>query len=264
MQVASWNVNSLRVRLPQVLAWLGERQPDVLALQETKIVDEDFPVAAFHAAGYQVVFSGQKTYNGVAIVSKVPAAELISSMPGWDDEQRRFVAASFDGLRVVDVYVPNGESVGSEKYHYKLRWLKALTTFLRGELERYPRLLLLGDFNIAPDDRDVHDPLAWQGGILCSAAERAALAELLALGLQDTFRLFPQPEGVFSWWDYRMAGFRRNLGLRIDLILASAELARRCCLSGVDKAPRALDRPSDHAPVMAQFDCRPRCGDVAG
>lgn len=253
MKIASWNVNSLRVRLPQVLDWLVTQQPDVLAVQETKLVDEAFPLAAISEAGYTSAFHGQKTYNGVAFLSKRPPADVVKGMPGWDDDQRRFIAASYEGLRVVNLYVPNGESVGSDKYRYKLAWLAHLAKVLAAESQHHSRLVVLGDFNIAPDDRDVHDPAVWAGSVLCSEPERSALRQLAALGLQDTFRLFDQPEKIFSWWDYRMAGFRRNLGLRIDLILASTELAAVCRSCGVDKAPRGLERPSDHAPVVAEF-----------
>lgn len=254
MKVASWNVNSLRVRLPQVLDWLRTQQPDVLALQETKLVDEDFPQAEFAQIGYTAVYCGQKTYNGVALLSKGSPADVVKGMPGWPDNQQRYVAATVCGVRIVNLYVPNGESVGSDKYQYKLAWLAHLAGVLQAELKRYPRLLVLGDFNIAPEDRDVHDPVAWKGSVLCSEPERAALRQVMAVGLQDTFRLFEQPEKVFSWWDYRMAGFRRNLGLRIDLILASAQMCRLCRASSVDKVPRALERPSDHAPVISEFE----------
>jgi len=254
VKVASWNVNSLRVRLPQVLDWLRTQQPDVLALQETKLVDEDFPQAEFAQIGYTAVYCGQKTYNGVALLSKGSPADVVKGMPGWPDNQQRYVAATVCGVRIVNLYVPNGESVGSDKYQYKLAWLAHLAGVLQAELKRYPRLLVLGDFNIAPEDRDVHDPVAWKGSVLCSEPERAALRQVMAVGLQDTFRLFEQPEKVFSWWDYRMAGFRRNLGLRIDLILASAQMCRLCRASSVDKVPRALERPSDHAPVISEFE----------
>ncbi|HHH35698.1 MAG TPA: exodeoxyribonuclease III [Gammaproteobacteria bacterium] len=255
LKIATWNVNSLRVRLPQVLDWTHETDPDILALQETKLQDADFPRADCEAAGFQAVYAGQKTYNGVAILSRLPAQEVQTDLPGMDDDpQRRLLAATYGGVRVVNVYVPNGESVGSEKYAYKLRWLERLTAFLEGQLARYPRLVLLGDFNIAPEPRDVHDPELWEGRVLFSEAERQAFRELLAIGLCDTFRLFEQEEKSFSWWDYRMAAFRRNLGLRIDHILASPELCQRCRASTIDRAPRGWERPSDHAPVISQFD----------
>ncbi|HRD50724.1 MAG: exodeoxyribonuclease III [Candidatus Competibacter sp.] len=254
MKIATWNVNSLKVRLPQVLDWLRERQPDLLALQETKLTDPDFPTLDIANIGYQAVFSGQKTYNGVAILSRLPAGELVTDLPGMDDPQRRVLGATVGGVRVINLYVPNGQAVGSDKYAYKLAWLEALTGWLRDERARHSQLIVLGDFNIVPEDRDVHDPVAWAGQVLCSAAERAAFQRLLALGLKDTFRLFPQEEGSFSWWDYRAAAFRRNLGLRIDHILASSALAAICTACQVDKAPRHLERPSDHAPVIAEFN----------
>lgn len=253
MKIATWNVNSLNVRLPQVLAWLATEQPDVLALQETKLVDEKFPHADIEAAGYRAVYAGQKTYNGVALLSRQPAQDVLSTIPGFDDVQRRVLAATFDGVRVIDVYVPNGESVESDKYRYKLGWLEALTAWLGQELAAHPQLVVLGDFNIAPEAQDVHDPKRWEGQVLCSEPERAAFRGVLELGLHDTFRLFEQPEKSFSWWDYRMQAFRRNHGLRIDHILASAALKQNCLACRIDKGPRANERPSDHAPVVAQF-----------
>ncbi len=254
MKIASWNVNSLRVRLPQVLEWLARAEPDVLGLQETKLVDDAFPVADLEAAGYQVVFSGQPTYNGVALLARGTApADVVTELEGFPDQQRRVLAATIGDLRVINLYVPNGQAVGSDKYEYKLRWLTALRDHLEAELRQHARLAVIGDFNIAPEDRDVHDPEAWAGKVLCSRPERDALAGILDLGLEDTFRLFDQPEAVFSWWDYRAAGFRRNRGLRIDLVLASRELAKGCTASGVDREPRTWERPSDHAPVEAVF-----------
>lgn len=254
MKIASWNVNSLNVRLPQVLDWLAAEQPDVVALQETKLVDEKFPVAGIEAAGYRALYSGQKTYNGVAILSREPASDAVTAIPGLDDPQRRVLAATIGPLRVVDLYVPNGESVESDKYRYKLGWLAQLAKWLKAELATHPQLIVLGDFNIAPEPRDVHDPKLWEGSVLFSEPERAAFRDLLDLGLCDTFRLFEQPERSFSWWDYRMQGFRRNLGLRIDHILASTALCPACTAARIDKAPRALERPSDHAPVVAEFN----------
>jgi exodeoxyribonuclease III len=251
--VASWNVNSLRVRLPQLVDWLGANPVDVLGLQETKLVDADFPQADIEALGYQVVRSGQKTYNGVALLARRPLTDLRTDFDDFEDPQRRLLAATCDGVRYVNVYVPNGQAVGSDKYEYKLRWLKSLQRLLQGELAAHPRLVVMGDFNIAPEDRDVHDPVAWQGQVLCSDAERAALGALLALGLSDTFRAFEQPPGIYSWWDYRQGGFRRNNGLRIDLILASNALAASCIASRVDLEPRRAERPSDHAPVVTHF-----------
>ena len=254
MKIASWNVNSLKVRLPHVLDWLAQTGTDVLALQETKLTDEKFPVADIEAAGYHVVHAGQKTYNGVAILSRHPGEDVVYDIPGLDDPDRRILAGTFNGVRIFDLYVVNGQQVGSEKYAYKLDWLSKVTDFVSAELERHPRFVALGDFNIAPQDRDVHDPHGWHEKILCSTPEREALQRLLALGLSDTFRLFEQEEKSFSWWDYRAGGFRRNLGLRIDLILVSAALADVCRGSSIDKAPRALERPSDHTPVVAEFD----------
>lgn len=253
MKIATWNVNSLRVRLPHVLDWLAAEQPDVLALQETKTVDADFPQAELATAGYRVEFSGQKTYNGVAVLTRAEASERLTDIAGLDDPQRRILAVTVDGIRVVDLYVPNGSEVGSEKYQYKLDWLSKVHDWLSAERARHARLVVLGDFNIAPDDRDVHDPDAWREKILCSTPEREAFRSLLALGLTDSFRRFEQPEKSFSWWDYRLNGFSRNLGLRIDHILVSAELAERCRSCRIDVAPRKLERPSDHAPVVAEF-----------
>jgi exodeoxyribonuclease-3 len=257
MKLATWNVNSLKVRLPHVLDWLAAQRPDVLCLQETKLEDAAFPFADFAAAGYQAAHHGQKTYNGVAILSRSPATEVQRGLPGLDDPQARFIAATVEGLRVVCAYMPNGQEVGSDKYAYKLAWLAALRGWLEGELAARPRLALLGDYNIAPADADVHDPAAWREKILCSTPEREAFQAFLALGLADAFRLFAQPEKVFSWWDYRMLGFRRNAGLRIDHILLSATLAPACRACTVDKAPRRLERPSDHAPVFAELEIPP-------
>lgn len=254
MKIASWNVNSLRVRLPHVVDWLAEEQPDVLALQETKTRDEDFPVDAFTGLGYQVSFSGQPTYNGVALASRRPIENVVTGIHALDDPQRRVLGATIDGVRIYDLYVPNGQSVDSEKYEYKLRWLAALKQQIAVELDTHPHCILLGDFNIAPEDADVHDPAAWEGKVLCSRPEREALKALLALGFRDVFRDFEQDDKSFSWWDYRAAAFRRNMGLRIDLILASSSLAERCRSSRIDVEPRRLERPSDHTPVLAEFD----------
>ena len=254
MKIATWNVNSLKVRLPQVLDWMHEHRPDVVALQETKTTDDKFPAAAIAETGYTVVYAGQKTYNGVAIVSRETAGDVLTDIEGLADPDRRILAATVDGVRVINLYVVNGREVGSEKYAYKLHWLEAVTEFVRAELGRFERVVVLGDFNIAPEDRDVHDPEAWHEKILCSTPERDALRRLLDLGLRDTFRLFEQEEKSFSWWDYRAAGFRRNLGLRIDLILASGEMARHCSACSIDVAPRRLPRPSDHTPVVATFE----------
>jgi exodeoxyribonuclease-3 len=253
LKVATWNVNSLRVRLPHVLKWLEREQPDLLALQETKLKDEDFPADAFGAYGYTATFAGQSAYNGVAILSRAPPTASCYDIGGYVDEQRRVLGASFGALRFWSLYVPNGQFVGSDKYRYKLEWLAALRALLADELARHPLLLLVGDFNIAPDDRDVHNPAAWDGKIMCSAEERAALQGLYELGLDDAFRLFPQPEKVFSWWDYRAGAFRRNQGLRIDLVLASKPLSQTCSGCRIDKEPRGWERPSDHVPVVAEF-----------
>ena len=253
MKIATWNVNSLRVRLPHLLQWLAANQPDIVALQETKVVDEQFPQAELSAAGYHAVFAGQKTYNGVAILSKSPATKVISDIPTLDDPQRRILAATIQGIRVVNLYVVNGSEVGSEKYAYKLDWLTKVTAWLQIQAATYPQLVVLGDFNIAPADADVHNPKTWQGKILCSEPERDALSRIQALGVADCFRLFEQTDKSFSWWDYRGGGFRRNQGLRIDLILASAALAERCERCVIDKEPRTWEQPSDHTPVIAEF-----------
>lgn len=251
MRLATWNVNSLKVRLPHVMQWLNENPVDVLCLQETKMTDDKFPVAELEAIGYQLAFTGQKTYNGVAILSRHPMGEVTKNNPLFPDEQQRIIAATVNDMRVICAYVPNGQSVGSDKYQYKLQWLAALRDWLRQELQDHPQLAILGDYNIAPDDRDVHDPVAWQGSVLVSDAERAAFRELCELNLTDAFRLFEQPEKVYSWWDYRQMAFRRNMGLRIDHILLSAPLAARCTECVIDKVPRKWEQPSDHTPVVA-------------
>jgi exodeoxyribonuclease-3 len=253
MKLATWNVNSIKVRLPQLLDWLGAAQPDIVCLQELKTEATKFPRAELEAAGYACAVNGQKTYNGVAILARAPLTDVTLDLPGFEDAQKRVTAASVQGVRVVCVYCPNGQAIGSEKYAYKLRWFAALREYLQAELAKHPRLAVAGDFNVAPQDRDVHDPKAWEGQVHVSTAEREAWCALLALGLQDSFRLFEQPEKVFTWWDYRMLGFRRNAGLRIDHILLSQALAANCTASGVDKAPRKLERPSDHAPALAEL-----------
>ena len=253
MKIATWNVNSLRVRLPHVLQWLDAAQPDILALQETKTVDEQFPLAALQDAGYQAVFAGQKTYNGVAILSKTVATDVVTDIPDLSDPQRRILAATIAGVRIINLYVVNGAEVGSDKYAYKLDWLAKVTAWLQTEMARYAQVVVLGDFNIAPEDRDVHNPNAWQGQVLCSEPERTALQAMQALGLQDTFRLFEQADKSFSWWDYRGGGFRRNHGLRIDLILVSDQLAAQCQSCVIDREPRTCEKPSDHTPVLAEF-----------
>ncbi len=253
MRIATWNVNSLKVRLQHVTDWLATHQPDVLCLQETKTEDAKFPLEAITQTGYQAVFSGQKTYNGVALLSRAAPAEITAGIPGFDDPQKRVLAATYGDTRVICIYIPNGESVESDKYQYKLRWLNALTEWLRGELQKYPRLALLGDYNIAPEDRDVWDPKEWAGKVLFSDKEHAAFNGLLALGLSDSFRLFEQAERSYTWWDYRMNAFRRKLGVRIDHILLSRALAPACSACAVDIEPRKLERPSDHAPVFADL-----------
>lgn len=253
MKIATWNVNSLKVRLSHLLDWLASASPDIVCLQETKLTDDAFPIAELTAAGYKAAYSGQKTYNGVAILSRAEATEVIAGIPGFADEQKRVLSVTVAATRVICLYVPNGQSVDSEKYRYKLAWLEALQDWLKSELTRHPRLVVLGDFNIAPEDRDVHDPAAWTGQVLCSEPERAHFRGLLGLGLKDAFRLFDQEEQAYSWWDYRQGGFRRNLGLRIDHILLSPELADRCRNCHIERAPRTWERPSDHAPVVAEI-----------
>ncbi len=254
MELASWNVNSLKVRLPQLLEWLIVHQPDIVCLQETKLEDAKFPRLEIEAAGYSVAFAGQKTYNGVALLARQPLVDIAIGNPYFPDPQQRLIAATIGGIRVICAYVPNGQEVGSEKYAYKLAWLAALARWLREEVAEYPHLAIAGDFNIAPDDRDVHNPVAWAGKILCSEAERTAFRALLDCGLKDSFRLFDQTEKSFSWWDYRMLGFQKNLGLRIDHLLLSAPLAQRCTASLIDREMRKHERPSDHAPVIAVLE----------
>lgn len=253
MKLATWNVNSIRVRLPQLLEWLAVAQPDVVCLQELKTEAPGFPREALEAVGYASAVNGQKTYNGAAILARTPLSDIVADIPGFADEQRRVLAATVRDMRVICVYCPNGQAVGSDKYEYKLRWFAALKDYLAAELTRHPRLVVAGDFNVAPEDRDVHDPKAWEGQVHVSEPERAAWRALVALGLQDSFRLFEQAEKAYSWWDYRMMGFRRNAGLRIDHILLSAPLAQACTGASIDKAPRKLERPSDHAPVLAEL-----------
>jgi exodeoxyribonuclease-3 len=259
MRIASWNVNSLNVRMPHLEEWLKLRQPDVVALQETKLEDARFPDTALAGLGYRSVFAGQKTYNGVALLTRTPVHEVCVGIRGFEDEQKRVLAATLgegpDALRIVDLYVVNGQDVGTEKYQYKLRWLAACRDWLQAERERHPNLVVLGDFNIAPDARDVHDPAVWNDDhILTSSAERAALRALLDLGLHDSWRLHSAEAGQFSWWDYRAAAFRRNLGLRIDLVLVSEALRARCKAAVIDREPRTWERPSDHAPVWIELE----------
>lgn len=254
LKLATWNVNSLKIRLEQVLAWLESSQMDVLAVQETKLTDENFPVFALTKKGYHVVYSGQKTYNGVAVISRYPLSEIITDIPNLADPQRRILAVTVAGIRFINLYVPNGSEVGSEKYQYKLNWLQKVTLFIQQQLSIYPKVAIVGDFNIAPEDRDVHDPVLWEGAVLVSPPEREAFSALLQLGLYDSFRNFEQAENLFSWWDYRAASFRRNRGLRIDHILLNQELNVLCRKSSIDMEPRRLDRPSDHAPVWVELD----------
>jgi exodeoxyribonuclease III len=254
MKIATWNVNSLRVRLPHLLDWLAANSPDAMCLQETKCEDATFPAGELAQAGYCSIHHGQRTYNGVAILARNAAGEVCRGIPEFADEQSRVIAAEVDGILIVSVYVPNGQSVGSDKYAYKLRWFEALAAWLEAELAKRPRIAVLGDFNVAPEDRDVHDPQAWAGQVLFSEPERSALRRLVDIGFVDSFRLFEQPEKSFSWWDYRMGAFRRNMGLRIDHVLLSPELARACRSCTIDAAPRRLERPSDHAPLMCEIE----------
>ena len=253
MKLATWNVNSLKVRLPQVLEWAGKHRPDVLCLQETKLQDEQFPAIEIRAAGYEPLANGQKTYNGVAILARTAPGDIATAIPGFTDEQKRVLGATVGSVRVICAYIPNGESIASEKYQYKLKWFEAFRGWLKDELSRHPHLAVLGDFNVAPEDRDVHDPRAWDGQVLFSAPERKAFQSLLAAGFKDAFRLFEQPDGSFTWWDYRMNAFPRRMGLRIDHILLSEPLAKACTRCAIDVEPRKNTRPSDHAPVIAEL-----------
>ena len=254
MKIASWNVNSLNVRLPHLQQWLQDFAPDVVGLQETKLEDHKFPEDALLDAGYRNVFMGQKTYNGVAILARHSISDVQLGIPGFDDVQARAIAATVKDVRIINLYVVNGQDIGTDKYAYKLRWLEAVHVWLADELQRHPRLVVLGDFNIAPDDRDVHDPLVWNNDhILTSTAERDALRGLLGLGLHDAFRLHHDDAGIFSWWDYRQAAFRRNLGLRIDLTLVSDVLKADALAAGIDRTPRTWERASDHTPAWVQL-----------
>jgi exodeoxyribonuclease-3 len=255
VKLVTWNINSLNVRLPRVLDWLAQNQPDVLCLQELKLEDHRYPRAELEAAGYQSHVFGQKTYNGVAILARegVRVGDVATGMKGFDDEQKRVIAATVDGVRIVCAYVPNGQSVDSDKYAYKLRWCAAAESYLRDAIGTFADVAFLGDMNIAPEPRDVHDPAAWEGQVLFSEPERAAFARWIGLGLTDTFRRFDQPPKTFSWWDYRMLAFPKNMGLRIDHILATPSLAARCVSCTIDRNERKGEKPSDHAPVVAQF-----------
>lgn len=253
MKLATWNVNSLRVRLPQVLDWLKTHPVDVLCLQETKTTDDRFPFMALAAAGYEAVTAGQKTYNGVAILSRHPLSDVVRNNPLHADEQQRIIAATLSDIRIICAYVPNGQAPGTEKYAYKLAWLSAFHDWVEQEKQTHSQLAILGDYNIAPENRDVHDPAAWEGNALVSPPERAAFFRLAALGLKDAYRLFTQPENGYSWWDYRQAAFRRDMGLRIDHILLSEPLSKKCTGCTIDRAPRSWPQPSDHAPVIAEL-----------
>ncbi|CAM5792281.1 exodeoxyribonuclease III [Castellaniella caeni] len=259
MKLATWNVNSLNVRLGHVIDWLQANPVDALCLQELKLPDEKFPHQALEDIGYHACWAGQKTYNGVAIISKAAPQDVQRNIPGYDDPQQRIIAATLADaqgmpVRVISAYCPNGQAVGSDKYAYKLHWFEALQQWLADEIQRHPDLAILGDYNVAPTDADVHDPDAWAGNILVSDAERQAFQGLIDLGLTDTFRLFDQAPKIFSWWDYRQMSFRRNVGVRIDHILATPDLAGRCTECVVDKTPRGWEKPSDHAPVVARFE----------
>jgi len=256
LKLATWNVNSLNVRLPRLVDWLGATRPDVVCLQETKIVDAKFPRMELAAAGYASYFVGQNTYNGVALLVRDglgPAADIALALPEFGDEQKRVIAATVAGIRIVDLYVPNGQTVDSDKYRYKLDWCRAATAFIAGELGRHPSLAVAGDFNIAPEDRDVHDPDLWRGQVLCTDAERQVFRDWLGLGMRDSFRMFPQPEKTFSWWDYRQLAFPKNHGLRIDHILLAPALATRCTACRIDRNARKGEKPSDHAPVIVDL-----------
>ena len=253
MKLATWNVNSLSVRLPQVLDWLAAQQPEVLVLQETKLTDDKFPQADIRAAGWHSVWFGQKTYNGVALLSRSEPLDVVRNLPGFDDPQARVIAATVDGLRVIGAYFPNGQAPGTDKFAYKMAWLDALRAFVAAELARHPRLVLMGDYNIAPEDRDVFDPVAWAGQIHCTPEERGHFSALCGLGLVDAFRLFEQPAKSWTWWDYRNLAFRKNQGLRIDHILVSEALRPQVAACLIDKLPRKNERPSDHAPVLLEL-----------
>jgi exodeoxyribonuclease-3 len=254
MKIATWNINSITVRLPQVLEWVKANRPDAICLQETKCVDEKFPAAAFQEIGYKAETFGQPTYNGVAILSLSPAEDVRRGLPDDDaSAQKRLIAATVNGVRIVNVYIPNGQEVGSEKYQFKLEWIARLRRFFDDHCDMKKPILLCGDFNVAPEDRDVHDPVLWTGKILCSDDERAALRQVSEWGLIDLFRQHHEESGLFSWWDYRAGAFPRNHGLRIDHLWATAPLARVCVDAWIDKMPRALEKPSDHVPVVAEF-----------
>ena len=254
MKIASWNVNGIRARTEHVVSWLEATQPDVLAIQESKVVDDLFPYDEYSKLGYYPFVYGQKAYNGVALLSKKEPINPTTGISGFKDPQTRVVSATYDGITVIDIYVPNGQSVGSDKFVYKLEWLDHLTRYIENSLEENENLIVLGDFNIAPEDRDVYDPEAWKDKVLCSQKEREALEKLFSLGLVDSFRLFEQQDASYSWWDYRAAAYRRKMGLRIDLILLSTPLAKHCASSTIDESPRSWEKPSDHTPVIVEID----------
>lgn len=251
LKIATWNVNSLKVRIDQVVEWITQHTVDILMLQETKLTDDQFPITRFTDLGFYVAFSGQKTYNGVAVISRYPLSEVETELPDFDDPQRRLLAVTVAGMRLVNVYVPNGAAVGTDKYDYKLHWLTHLKQYLAQQLQHNPHVVVAGDFNIAPQDIDVHDPIAWEGSVLVSAPERDSLQAILQLGFVDCFRVYAPETIAYSWWDYRAAAFRRNMGLRIDLVLLSQALLTQCDSVSIDMQPRRHERPSDHAPVMA-------------
>ena len=253
MKIASWNVNGIRARIEHVTAWIKSNQPDVLALQETKVMDDMFPFEAFTSLGYEAMIYGQKSYNGVALLSKKSPKECTRGIDDFVDEQTRVISGIYEGVKIIDVYIPNGQSVGSEKFEYKMRWLTNLHRYLEASIKRNEQIVVLGDFNIAPQDIDVHDPIEWKGKVLCSDEEREWLHKIEKIGFVDSFRLFNQDEGLFSWWDYRMASYRRKMGMRIDLILISEALKKGCMKSYIDETPRGQDKPSDHAPVLIEL-----------
>lgn len=254
MKIATWNVNSLKVRLVQVLDWLEQTSCDVLCLQETKMTDEVFPASEIEQAGYHVAFSGQKTYNGVAIISKYPITQVKTDVDGLDDPQRRIMMATVNDVRIVNLYVVNGKEVGTDKYDYKLNWLAHVSNAIEQENKAQKYCVVVGDFNIAPKDEDVHNPIAWKNKILCSQPERDALDKILSYGFVDAFREYDQPENTFSWWDYRSGGFDKNQGLRIDLVLNNTAMQVQATHCYVDVEPRKNEQPSDHAPVVCEYD----------
>ena len=257
LKIASWNVNSIRVRMPHVIDWVEKNKPDILALQETKVQDIEFPIEAIHQVGYDVMFIGQKSYNGVALLYKKGLAidEVIMALPEFEDEEKRFISARVAGITIVNVYVPNGREIDHPSYQYKLQYLSALKAYLKKALQANDHVLVMGDFNIAPNDIDVHDPEAWAGQVLVSADERSSLSSIIDLGFYDSYRhLYPDVASIFSWWPYKGFAYRRKRGLRIDLILLSHDLQEKCLEVGIDSAPRGWDRPSDHAPVWVICD----------